>query len=105
MHYCFILIQIKSWPSDCYEVSALGVLLRRMLFLVAPDHQASMVPASSIFNRRDLNQWPVSKYPLSALQKLQDVEFSLAVLDITLPRWILICADELFKTRKAPTPF
>ncbi|KFO75386.1 Uncharacterized protein C1orf112, partial [Cuculus canorus] len=31
---------IKSWPSDCcYQVSALGVLLRRMLFLMAPDHQ------------------------------------------------------------------
>ncbi|XP_030351512.1 uncharacterized protein C1orf112 homolog isoform X3 [Strigops habroptila] len=39
MHCPLILIQIKSWPSDCYQVSALGVLLRRMLFLMAPDHQ------------------------------------------------------------------
>ncbi|XP_061201492.1 FIGNL1-interacting regulator of recombination and mitosis [Neopsephotus bourkii] len=39
-HVAVIAHLIKSWPSDCYEVSALGVLLRRMLFLMAPDHQA-----------------------------------------------------------------
>ncbi|XP_065697803.2 FIGNL1-interacting regulator of recombination and mitosis [Patagioenas fasciata] len=39
-HVVVIAHLIKSWPSDCYEVSALGVLLRRMLFLMAPDHQA-----------------------------------------------------------------
>ncbi|XP_009950348.1 PREDICTED: uncharacterized protein C1orf112 homolog [Leptosomus discolor] len=38
-HVSVIAHLIKSWPSDCYQVSALGVLLRRMLFLMAPDHQ------------------------------------------------------------------
>ncbi|XP_009869825.1 PREDICTED: uncharacterized protein C1orf112 homolog [Apaloderma vittatum] len=38
-HVAVIAHLIKSWPSDCYQVSALGVLLRRMLFLMAPDHQ------------------------------------------------------------------
>ncbi|XP_067156746.1 FIGNL1-interacting regulator of recombination and mitosis isoform X3 [Apteryx mantelli] len=39
-HHVFVLAHlIKSWPSERYEVSALGVLLRRMLFLMAPDHQ------------------------------------------------------------------
>ncbi|KAM6262599.1 FIGNL1-interacting regulator of recombination and mitosis isoform 2-T2 [Porphyrio hochstetteri] len=39
-HVVVIAHLVKSWPSDCYQVSALGVLLRRMLFLMAPDHQA-----------------------------------------------------------------
>ncbi|KFO84779.1 Uncharacterized protein C1orf112, partial [Buceros rhinoceros silvestris] len=39
-HVVVIAHLIKSWPSDCFQVSALGVLLRRMLFLMAPDHQA-----------------------------------------------------------------
>ncbi|XP_061307913.1 FIGNL1-interacting regulator of recombination and mitosis [Pezoporus flaviventris] len=39
-HVAVIAHLIKSWPSDCYEISALGILLRRMLFLMAPDHQA-----------------------------------------------------------------
>ncbi|XP_069645906.1 FIGNL1-interacting regulator of recombination and mitosis [Haliaeetus albicilla] len=39
-HVVVIAHLIKSWPSDCYQVSALGVLLKRMLFLMAPDHQA-----------------------------------------------------------------
>ncbi|XP_008944014.1 PREDICTED: uncharacterized protein C1orf112 homolog [Merops nubicus] len=38
-HVAVIAHLIKSWPSDCYQLSALGVLLRRMLFLMAPDHQ------------------------------------------------------------------
>uniref|UniRef100_A0A8B9FP30 Chromosome 1 open reading frame 112 n=1 Tax=Amazona collaria TaxID=241587 RepID=A0A8B9FP30_9PSIT len=38
-HVAVIARLIKSWPSDSYEVCALGVLLRRMLFLMAPDHQ------------------------------------------------------------------
>ncbi|XP_074454886.1 FIGNL1-interacting regulator of recombination and mitosis isoform X1 [Larus michahellis] len=38
-HVIVIAHLIKSWPSDSYQVSALGVLLRRMLFLMAPDHQ------------------------------------------------------------------
>ncbi|KAK2543126.1 hypothetical protein Q9966_002935 [Columba livia] len=42
-HVVVIAHLIKSWPSDCYEVSALGVLLRRMLFLMAPDHQARLL--------------------------------------------------------------
>ncbi|KFV68472.1 Uncharacterized protein C1orf112, partial [Dryobates pubescens] len=39
-HVTVIAHLVKSWPSDCYQVSALGVLLRRMLFLMPPDHQA-----------------------------------------------------------------
>ncbi|XP_051480876.1 uncharacterized protein C1orf112 homolog isoform X1 [Apus apus] len=42
-HVAVIAHLIKSWPSDCYQVSALGVLLRRMLFLMAPDHQVEFV--------------------------------------------------------------
>ncbi|KAM6124644.1 FIGNL1-interacting regulator of recombination and mitosis [Pterocles gutturalis] len=38
-HVVVIAHLIKSCPSDCYQLSALGVLLRRMLFLMAPDHQ------------------------------------------------------------------
>ncbi|XP_071421956.1 FIGNL1-interacting regulator of recombination and mitosis isoform X2 [Pithys albifrons albifrons] len=38
-HVRVIAHLIKAWPSDCYQVSALGVLLRRMLFMMAPDHQ------------------------------------------------------------------
>ncbi|XP_009077786.1 PREDICTED: uncharacterized protein C1orf112 homolog [Acanthisitta chloris] len=38
-HVHVIAHLIKAWPSDCYQVCALGVLLRRMLFLMAPDHQ------------------------------------------------------------------
>ncbi|XP_067997619.1 FIGNL1-interacting regulator of recombination and mitosis [Melanerpes formicivorus] len=38
-HVTVIAHLVKSWPSDCYQVSALGVLLRRMLFLMSPDHQ------------------------------------------------------------------
>ncbi|XP_008493996.2 uncharacterized protein C1orf112 homolog isoform X2 [Calypte anna] len=42
-HVGVIAHLIKFWPSDCYQVSALGVLLRRMLFLMAPDHQVEFV--------------------------------------------------------------
>lgn len=76
-------MQVKAWPSDGCQVSALGVLLRRMLFLMAPEHQASTAPASAVGTRRDLNQWPVFKYSLSVLEKRQDVECSLAALFIT----------------------
>uniref|UniRef100_A0A8C5RLJ6 Uncharacterized protein n=1 Tax=Laticauda laticaudata TaxID=8630 RepID=A0A8C5RLJ6_LATLA len=30
---------VKACPAECYQVSFLGVLLRRLLFLMAPDHQ------------------------------------------------------------------
>uniref|UniRef100_A0A8C2UH08 FIGNL1 interacting regulator of recombination and mitosis n=1 Tax=Coturnix japonica TaxID=93934 RepID=A0A8C2UH08_COTJA len=40
-HHCMVIAHlIKSWPNECYQVSVLGVLLKRMLFLMAPDHQA-----------------------------------------------------------------
>jgi len=44
-----------------------------MLFLMAPDHQASTAPASSVFDRRDLNKYNMLKHPFSVLQKGQEV--------------------------------
>ncbi|XP_041275978.1 uncharacterized protein C1orf112 homolog isoform X2 [Onychostruthus taczanowskii] len=38
-HVNVIAHLVKAWPSDCCQVPALGVLLRRMLFLMAPEHQ------------------------------------------------------------------
>ncbi|XP_067388660.1 FIGNL1-interacting regulator of recombination and mitosis isoform X4 [Emydura macquarii macquarii] len=39
-HHVFVIAHlIKSCPGECYQLSILGVLLRRMLFLMAPDHQ------------------------------------------------------------------
>ncbi|XP_048801565.1 uncharacterized protein C1orf112 homolog isoform X1 [Lagopus muta] len=39
-HHCMVIAHlIKSWPNECHQVSVLGVLLKRMLFLMAPDHQ------------------------------------------------------------------
>ncbi|XP_026511924.1 uncharacterized protein C1orf112-like [Terrapene carolina triunguis] len=39
-HHIFVIAHlIKSCPGECYQLSVLGVLLRRMLFLMAPDHQ------------------------------------------------------------------
>ncbi|XP_077680292.1 FIGNL1-interacting regulator of recombination and mitosis isoform X2 [Eretmochelys imbricata] len=39
-HHVFVIAHlIKSCPGECYQLSVLGVLLRRMLFLMAPDHQ------------------------------------------------------------------
>ncbi|OXB84251.1 UNVERIFIED_CONTAM: hypothetical protein H355_007134 [Colinus virginianus] len=44
-HSTVIAHLIKSQPDECYQLSVLGVLLKRMLFLMAPDHQASVAPA------------------------------------------------------------
>ncbi|XP_063154629.1 FIGNL1-interacting regulator of recombination and mitosis [Candoia aspera] len=39
-HHAFVIAYlIKACPAECYQVSLLGVLLRRLLFLMAPDHQ------------------------------------------------------------------
>ncbi|XP_074858467.1 FIGNL1-interacting regulator of recombination and mitosis isoform X2 [Carettochelys insculpta] len=38
-HVLMIAHLIKSCPGECYQLSILGVLLKRMLFLMAPDHQ------------------------------------------------------------------
>ncbi|XP_032553135.1 uncharacterized protein C1orf112 homolog [Chiroxiphia lanceolata] len=38
-HVHVIAHLLKAWPSDCHQFSALGVLLRRLLFMMAPDHQ------------------------------------------------------------------
>ncbi|XP_032923248.1 uncharacterized protein C1orf112 homolog isoform X2 [Catharus ustulatus] len=38
-HVNVIAHLVKAWPSDCCQVSALPVLLRRMMFLMAPEHQ------------------------------------------------------------------
>ncbi|XP_039179925.1 uncharacterized protein C1orf112 homolog isoform X3 [Crotalus tigris] len=39
-HHAFIIAHVvKACPAECYQVSLLGVLLRRLLFLMAPDHQ------------------------------------------------------------------
>ncbi|XP_030429592.1 uncharacterized protein C1orf112 homolog isoform X3 [Gopherus evgoodei] len=44
-HHVFVIAHlIKSCPGECYQLSVLGVLLRRMLFLMAPDHQVSSQP-------------------------------------------------------------
>ncbi|XP_039342379.1 uncharacterized protein C1orf112 homolog isoform X5 [Mauremys reevesii] len=39
-HHVFVIAHlIKTCPGECYQLSVLGILLRRMLFLMAPDHQ------------------------------------------------------------------
>ncbi|XP_039586145.1 uncharacterized protein C1orf112 homolog isoform X3 [Passer montanus] len=38
-HVNVIAHLVKAWPSDCCQLPALAVLLRRMLFLMAPEHQ------------------------------------------------------------------
>ncbi|XP_074402532.1 FIGNL1-interacting regulator of recombination and mitosis isoform X2 [Zonotrichia albicollis] len=38
-HVNVIAHLVKAWPSDCCQAPALAVLLRRMLFLMAPEHQ------------------------------------------------------------------
>ncbi|KAM3840197.1 FIGNL1-interacting regulator of recombination and mitosis isoform 3-T3 [Vipera latastei] len=39
-HHAFMIAHVvKACPAECYQVSLLGVLLRRLLFLMAPDHQ------------------------------------------------------------------
>ncbi|OWK60927.1 Uncharacterized protein C1orf112 [Lonchura striata] len=81
-HVNVIAHLVKAWPSDCCQVPALGVLLRRMLFLMAPEHQASTAPASARVSRRDLNQWPVFKYSLSVLERLAETVSCDCICDI-----------------------
>ncbi|XP_025052548.1 uncharacterized protein C1orf112 homolog isoform X2 [Alligator sinensis] len=56
-HHVFVIAHlIKSCPSECYQLSILGVLLRRMLFLMAPDHQ---VEFTQKFPPTELENLPV----------------------------------------------
>lgn len=34
-----LLLQVKSCATECYQLSHLGMLLRRMVFLMTPNHQ------------------------------------------------------------------
>nr|XP_056700420.1 uncharacterized protein C1orf112 homolog [Euleptes europaea] len=43
-HHAFTIASlIRSCPAEHYRVSLLGVLLRRLLFLTAPDHQVAFI--------------------------------------------------------------
>ncbi|XP_053325380.1 uncharacterized protein C1orf112 homolog isoform X2 [Spea bombifrons] len=42
-HVHIVACLVKSCTSDCYQLSHLAVLLRRLLFLMAPDHQMEFI--------------------------------------------------------------
>ncbi|XP_053549143.1 uncharacterized protein C1orf112 homolog [Bombina bombina] len=58
-HVQMVSVIVKSCPGDCYQISHLSVLLRRLLFLMAPDHQAEFIKR---FPPRDAENFPVWKH-------------------------------------------
>ncbi|XP_037324902.2 FIGNL1-interacting regulator of recombination and mitosis isoform X2 [Pungitius pungitius] len=44
LHHVHLVAQlVKSCPAECYQSAQLGLLLRRMVFLMTPDHQMELV--------------------------------------------------------------
>uniref|UniRef100_A0AAQ4QLY9 Fignl1 interacting regulator of recombination and mitosis n=1 Tax=Gasterosteus aculeatus aculeatus TaxID=481459 RepID=A0AAQ4QLY9_GASAC len=54
LHHVLLVAQlVKCCPAECYQSSQLGLLLRRMVFLMTPDHQTELVerfPPSEVGN-------------------------------------------------------
>ncbi|KAF6726358.1 uncharacterized protein FQA47_015639 [Oryzias melastigma] len=54
-HHVLLVAQlVKSCPSDCHRMSHLGILLKRLVFLMTPKHQEQLVerfPPSELENR------------------------------------------------------
>ncbi|XP_064576267.1 FIGNL1-interacting regulator of recombination and mitosis isoform X2 [Zonotrichia leucophrys gambelii] len=66
-HVNVIAHLVKAWPSDCCQAPALAVLLRRMLFLMAPEHQVEFAREFPPEEAENLAVWQhVSLRALSA---------------------------------------
>ncbi|XP_072245743.1 FIGNL1-interacting regulator of recombination and mitosis [Leuresthes tenuis] len=54
LHHVLLIAQlVKACPSECYQMLHLGVLLKRMVFLMTPSHQMELVaqlPPSEVEN-------------------------------------------------------
>ncbi|KAM4640775.1 FIGNL1-interacting regulator of recombination and mitosis [Discoglossus pictus] len=65
-HVQLIAVVVKACPGDCYQICHLTTLLRRLLFLMAADHQAEFIKQ---FPPRDAENFPVWQHlSLLALQ-------------------------------------
>ncbi|XP_074953107.1 FIGNL1-interacting regulator of recombination and mitosis isoform X1 [Phalacrocorax aristotelis] len=102
-HVIVIAHLIKSWPSDCYQVSALGVLLRRMLFLMAPDHQAKFAHKFLPEEEENLAVW--QHISLKALNPdlRKQVACQLCVAGLARCRWWLNSRHALGELRPVNT--
>nr|XP_006115952.2 uncharacterized protein C1orf112 homolog [Pelodiscus sinensis] len=56
-HASVIAHVIKASPGECHQLSALGVLLRRMLFLMAPEHQVEFTQKFPPEEAENLSLW------------------------------------------------
>uniref|UniRef100_A0A8C8R7U3 Chromosome 1 open reading frame 112 n=1 Tax=Pelusios castaneus TaxID=367368 RepID=A0A8C8R7U3_9SAUR len=57
-HHVFVIAHlIQSCPGECYQLSVLGVLLRRMLFLMAPDQQVEFTQKFPPRETENLSLW------------------------------------------------
>ncbi|KAJ7338372.1 hypothetical protein JRQ81_011576 [Phrynocephalus forsythii] len=71
-HTCIIAYMIKACPADCYQVVLLGVLLKRLLFLMSADHQAKFIQKFPPQNPENLLLWQyLSLQALEPLLKQQ----------------------------------
>lgn len=39
LHYLFSVLQVKACTAECYQLFHLGLLLKRLVFLMTPNHQ------------------------------------------------------------------
>ncbi|XP_054835989.1 uncharacterized protein C1orf112 homolog isoform X1 [Eublepharis macularius] len=57
-HHAFTIASlIRACPAEHYQVSLLGILLRRLLFLMAPDHQVEFIQRFPPKERENLVLW------------------------------------------------
>ncbi|XP_006634708.2 FIGNL1-interacting regulator of recombination and mitosis [Lepisosteus oculatus] len=56
-HGMIIAHLIKSCPGDCYQLSHLALLLRRMIFLMTPNHQVQFISKFSPKEAENLTLW------------------------------------------------
>ncbi|XP_075472942.1 FIGNL1-interacting regulator of recombination and mitosis isoform X2 [Ascaphus truei] len=56
-HIQIVAHVVKSCPGDSYQLSHLSVLLRRLLFLMAADHQAEFIKAFPPLEAENLKLW------------------------------------------------
>ncbi|XP_066481393.1 FIGNL1-interacting regulator of recombination and mitosis [Tiliqua scincoides] len=67
-HAFIIAHLIKACPAECYQISLLGFLLRRLLFLMAADHQAKFTQKFLPKETKNLLLW--QHLSLKALEPL-----------------------------------
>ncbi|KAM4722850.1 FIGNL1-interacting regulator of recombination and mitosis [Rhinophrynus dorsalis] len=56
-HVQIIAHVVKSCPGSCYQISHLSVLLRRLLFLMAADHQAEFIKLFPPLEAENIPVW------------------------------------------------